>query len=190
MLFVTSLQDVTTVHGFEEMQSVMASWSMEELKSRQADDRESSRIEEKEKEKTRSVRMFYGSPTAAVQDDFSYWNSEHESDHSGKLFLVNTDRVQVSTHSYDTSSSSNSDDVNSSYAPMQIFFDDNIERDRAHIVDVRDAKTFERIPFSFSENVFIRKVEPNLAIVNENYFIETLHEMIDAQIKFRHRRQS
>ena len=30
---------------------------------------------------------------------------------------------------------------------FQIFFDDNIERDRAHIVDVRNGATFDPVPF-------------------------------------------
>ena len=123
--------------------------------------------------------------TAAVQDDFSYWHSQHESDHSGKLFLVNAERVSASSSQTEHGRGA---DIHS--APMHFFFDDNVERDRAHIVDVRDAKTFEKVPFSLSENVFIRKVEPYFAIVNENYFIETLHEMVDAQTAYRHRRES
>lgn len=135
--------------------------------------------------------------TAAVQDDYSYWHSQHESDDSGKLFLVDTSRVQRSTRYDDLDSGTDlAGDVHSDTAvtskqrdsaPLQLFFDDNIELDRAHIVDVRDSKSFDKVPFSVTRNVFIRRVEPYFAIVNENYFIEILHEMVDAQISFRHR---
>ena len=197
-----------TEHGSEGMLSVMHSWSMKELSGMEdkissyhdntqdeglIDDTSSSAIHGE------GERTFCGTVTAAIQDDFSYWNSQHESDHSGKLFLVNADRLQVSPQSNEAATSDTengrSADVHANSVlhselndctPMQFFFDDNIERDRAHIVDVRDAKSFEKIPFSVSENVFIRKVEPYFAIINENYFIETLHEMIDAQNNFRH----
>ena len=56
-----------------------------------------------------------------------------------------------------------------SLPPIQLFFDDNVERDRAHIVDVRDAKTFTPLPFALTQNVFIKKVEPILAITQPRW---------------------
>ena len=68
---------------------------------------------------------------------------------------------------------------------VEIFFDDNIERDRAHIVDVRCARTFKPLPFSETKDIFIAKVEPYYAITDENYFIDLLHDMISEQTKLR-----
>ena len=36
--------------------------------------------------------------------------------------------------------------------PHAVFFDDNVERDRSHIVDVRDASTGAAVPFAVSNN--------------------------------------
>lgn len=59
---------------------------------------------------------------------------------------------------------------------LQIFFDDNIERDRSHIIDVRDKTSFDHIPFEGTNDVYIRRVEPLLAIENENYFIHAIEQ--------------
>ena len=72
---------------------------------------------------------------------------------------------------------------------VEIFFDDNIERDRAHIVDVRCARTFKPLPFSETKDIFIAKVEPYYAITDENYFIDLLHDIISEQTKL-HRSHS
>ena len=80
---------------------------------------------------------------------------------------------------------------NSNYMPpIEIFFDDNIERDRAHIVDVRCSRTYVPVPFKISENVFIKKVEPYYAITDENYFIDLVEEMIFAQLDFREKNKN
>ena len=66
---------------------------------------------------------------------------------------------------------------------IQIFFDDNIERDRLHIVDVRDLGTLIPVPFKNVNNVFVKKVEPYFAIIDDDYFINEALNMIDAQMK-------
>lgn len=66
----------------------------------------------------------------------------------------------------------------SSIPASQIFFDDNIERDRAHIIDVRDAHTFAPVPFTTSRGVCIRRVAPLLAIRDPAYFIKEVDEVL------------
>jgi hypothetical protein len=82
-----------------------------------------------------------------IRDDYPWWNSNMESDHSGKLLLLQPNI-------------------------KQIFIDDNIERDRAHIVDVRNLDTFEPIPFTETKDRILIKAEPYLAIIDENYFVD------------------
>ena len=53
--------------------------------------------------------------TLAYQDYYPWWSKCDESDDSGKLLVVDTSDKKT----------------------LHIFFDDNIERDRAHIVDAR-----------------------------------------------------
>lgn len=66
---------------------------------------------------------------------------------------------------------------------IQMFFDDNIERDRLHIVDVRDLRTLIPVPFKKVNNIFVKKVEPYFAIIDDNYFINEAINMINAQMK-------
>ena len=87
---------------------------------------------------------------------------------------------------YEKSNNPNNSSNEPNYvSPIEIFFDDNIERDRAHIVDVRCYRTYVPVPFKVSENIFIKKVEPYYAITDENYFIDLVEEMIFAQLDFR-----
>lgn len=53
--------------------------------------------------------------TAALVDDFHWWAANEESDHSGKILLLHPERGSEE---------------------QQIFFDDNIEEDRTHIVRI------------------------------------------------------
>ena len=99
--------------------------------------------------------------TAAIQDDYSYWAGCGENDVSGKLLLV--DRA-------------------SDRRPMHVFFDDNIERDRSHIVDVRWSDSFLPVPLSLSAGVYIQRVEPYLAVTDEDYFIELLGGLVAKQL--------
>eukprot|EP01046_Picozoa_sp_COSAG06_P023303 COSAG06_NODE_1844_length_8232_cov_8.488872_2_plen_90_part_00 len=55
-----------------------------------------------------------------------------------------------------------------------IFFDDNIERTYAHIVDCRDAASGEAVPFEISAGLYLVRAEPVLAIQERSYFIDAL----------------
>jgi len=93
-----------------------------------------------------------GGRTLGIRDFYPWWFGDHESDTSGKLLLVDPDDPTV----------------------HEVFFDDNIERDRAHIVNVRNAKTGEPIPFAQTNHRHLVKAEPYLAITDPNYFIGVL----------------
>lgn len=58
-----------------------------------------------------------------------------------------------------------------------VFFDDNIERDRPHIVDVRDAQTGEPVGFGESLNRYIFKAEPLQAVLDEDYYVKALEQI-------------
>lgn len=93
----------------------------------------------------------------ALQDDFCHWAANEESDSSGKVLIVDTAGTSPFRH---------------------IFFDDNIERDRAHIVDARDLRTGKTLPFAGprgTQGRHLVKVEPFESILDEEYFIEALH---------------
>eukprot|EP01034_Spumella_vulgaris_P023436 gene23436-29654_t len=99
--------------------------------------------------------------TAAIRDDFAHWHDVHdESDHAGKLFLVNK------TPSTDQKL-------------IEVFFDDNIERDRAHIVDVRDRESFEAVTFEdATSRHLLHRVEPYLAITDRNYYVDIVRGIV------------
>jgi hypothetical protein len=59
-----------------------------------------------------------------------------------------------------------------------VFFDDNIERDRAHIVDVRDCHTYAPVPFAQAAGRFLRRVEPFQAIMDREYFVREVQEVL------------
>lgn len=100
-------------------------------------------------------KLFGESPSfsMAVRDYFPFWRASKESDDSGKPLLVES----VSENSV-----------------HHIFFDDNIERDRAHIVDARNGVSGDPMPFSETQGVYLVKAEPLFAIKDPNYFIGAL----------------
>eukprot|EP01038_Epipyxis_sp_PR26KG_P005478 gene5478-7584_t len=90
--------------------------------------------------------------SAAIRDDFTFWDQQYESDESGKILLIDN----------------NNDNI------IQVFFDDNIERDRPHIVDVRDRGSFQPIPFNVTNGKFLKRVEPYDAILDSDYYIKQI----------------
>jgi hypothetical protein len=61
----------------------------------------------------------------------------------------------------------------------QVFFDDNIERGRAHIVDVRDASSYRPVPFEVSQGRYLRRVDPYQAILDRDYYVKEVQRVID-----------
>lgn len=101
-------------------------------------------------------RKLFGDPqtlTLALLDYHPHWKEHNETDDSGKLLLLMPRESDPAVH---------------------IFFDDNIERDRAHIVDARNAATGEPLPFGETQGVHLIRAEPFEAIRDPQYFIAAL----------------
>lgn len=98
----------------------------------------------------------------ALQDDYRFWAANGESDDSGKVLIVDTAAGGVGGDA-------------SHY--RHIFFDDNVERERAHIVDARDLQTGASLPFvgvGGTQGKCLVKVEPYESIMDEGYLIKAL----------------
>lgn len=102
-----------------------------------------------------SARLFGAEPSfsLALQDYFPYWRKSGEADDAGKPVFIEP-LTEGSAHI--------------------IFFDDNVMRDRAHIIDVRDAANGEPLPFARTQGVHLVKAEPILAIEDPNYFVKAV----------------
>jgi hypothetical protein len=94
----------------------------------------------------------YKAASMAISDDYEYWNSNGETGEFGKLLLVDEN----------------------DYAVQHIFFDDNVEVDETHIVDVRDVVTGEALPFRKTINKYVFRVDPYRAIVEQDYFYKSV----------------
>ena len=91
-----------------------------------------------------------------MQDDFEYWHAEGETDNSGKLFLLPTDNSET----------------------LSLFFDDNIERDRSHIVDVRDRDSFVSLTYESVIGKHIIRVQPMEAILYDDYYVSLVDQLL------------
>lgn len=91
------------------------------------------------------------SQTLSLRDHYDYWASKAEDAAAGKLHVVNP--LDAKVHS--------------------VFFDDNVERTEAHIVDVRNV-TGESISFAEANGRYIWKVDPIQALMDDGYFIKAL----------------
>ena len=78
-----------------------------------------------------------------------------ESEDSGKFIMVDTrDEALLAQHS--------------------IFFDDNVERTHAHIVDIRDAASGETVRFEKARGLYLVRAEPVRSILDRDYFIDAV----------------
>jgi len=106
-----------------------------------------------------------------LQDDYAYWASHGEADNAGKLLLLDSHEIENISHA----------------TTVQLFVDDNIERHRAHIVDVRmlhpkidksnppQQKNPETIALGFEiSQPFLLRAEPIEAITCREYFLSKL----------------
>ena len=99
----------------------------------------------------------YGGRTVSIQDDFHHWAKHGESDHSGKLLILQNEANKI----------------------KQLFFDDNIEYDHAHIVDVRD-HNFKSLPYTVTKGACLFKIQPYDAIIDHEYYTKLLKNDIDS----------
>ena len=100
----------------------------------------------------------HGYNTLGIRDDYKFWGYAGYTDDSGKLCLV--ERAVpggcVKRH--------------------VLFFDDNIRRAYAHIVDVRDHVTGEHIPFAEANGVYLHRARPVDIVLDNQYFVKALTE--------------
>nr|CCA23940.1 conserved hypothetical protein [Albugo laibachii Nc14] len=93
--------------------------------------------------------------TFGFRDYWDIWHAHGEHCDFGKLLLIEQDGENV------------------------CFFDDHIEADDAHIVDVRDASSGACVPFSVCrEKHYLVRVEPYWAIIDPAYFINHVMKRI------------
>lgn len=57
-----------------------------------------------------------------------------------------------------------------------IFFDDNIEENDPSIVDARDVRTKEELPFETTKDTYLVQVHPVEAILDPNYFVKKVKQ--------------
>jgi len=118
---------------------------------------------------------------SSSNDDYSSSNGDNNDDNNYK----NNDKINNDNYNNDKKIDNNNKNIDNCYRnnidKIQIFFDDNIERNRSHIVDVRDIKTFKHIPFNDIKNIYIKKIEPYYAIIDDNYYINIVQEMVENQ---------
>ena len=99
------------------------------------------------------MENLYNSHSCAIQDDYSLWSSKRGAANSGKLLLIDPTDQRV----------------------QQIFFDDNISSDtKCSIVDIRNITTGKEIQYKNAIDKYMIQVEPNLAILDDDYFIKKL----------------
>jgi hypothetical protein len=111
-------------------------------------------------------------------DDNNNNNNKNNNNNDSNNVISSNENNSNRKDGYCDNNANNNTDI------IQIFFDDNIERNRAHIVDVRDIKTFKHIPFNKTKDVFIKKIEPYYAIIDENYYVNLVEEMVENQLKY------
>lgn len=116
--------------------------------------------------------------TIAIRDDYQWWDKNDESDTSGKLFFVNSEEVETIHHAIKTNQKLPLKKKEHQERTIDLFFDDNIERHRAHIVDVRDSSTFNPVPFALTSSTVLHKVEPYLSITDPEYFIKIVRDAL------------
>lgn len=95
----------------------------------------------------------------AIQDDFpAYRASDWECDRSKLMMIDQQD-----------------------YTTQHIFFDDNADESsetQTCIVDVRDLKTGEQIPYKQFIDKYVIKVQPHRAILEPDYFIKLIENAV------------
>lgn len=94
----------------------------------------------------------YKSASFAISDDYLYWNNGGEKADFGKLLLIDEN----------------------DYTVQHIFFDDNVGKETAKIVDVRDVVTGETLSYKKCINKYLFRVDPYRAVVESDYFYKSI----------------
>lgn len=97
-----------------------------------------------------------GEKTAAIIDDFKYWEESGRQAEAGKLLLVDHAGGFAETK------------------VQHILFDGNAQWRNAHCVDVRDVVSGSPIALDHSEGVFLHRVDFFQAITDPEYFVKAV----------------
>ncbi|RLN50709.1 hypothetical protein BBJ29_005135 [Phytophthora kernoviae] len=92
--------------------------------------------------------MLHSASTFALRDYWEWWSAHAEDGQYGKLLLVDEEKAEG----------------------VSVFFDDHIEVHHSHIVDVRNIRSGEPVPFETSRGKYLQRVEPFAAITDPSYF--------------------
>ena len=106
-------------------------------------------------------RVAAGHNTLGLQDHYAWWAKCGEADDAGKIMFVDQSDDPLDGDGYDGHT-------------HQIFFDDNVERTHAHIVDIRDAASGETVRFEKARGLYLVRAEPVRSILDRDYFIDAV----------------
>merc|ERR1719284_1748395 len=101
-------------------------------------------------------QILEGEKTAAIVDDFRYWDSKGRQAEAGKLLLVDHAGGFAETK------------------VQHIIFDGNMQYENAYCVDVRDVVSGKPIPLQESQGVFAHRVDFFQAVTDPEYFIKAV----------------
>jgi hypothetical protein len=98
-----------------------------------------------------SRQQLMSQETAAIKDDWAWWQFHNEKSHAGKLMTL----------------------IGGEEETRQLFFDDNVDHDNLKIVDCRDERG-DPVPFAQAVNKYCVKVNPVEALMDDGYFARKL----------------
>jgi len=107
-----------------------------------------------------------------IRDHWNYWSANGESDDSGKPLLINDVNDNGSSSSSKSSDQNDDEDRN-------VFIDDHVEKDHAHIIDVRNISNGSCVAFQDAIGKYMLRAHPYDAILNENYFIDLVRSIVE-----------
>jgi len=100
--------------------------------------------------------VLHDANTAAILDDYKYWQAKDRVAEAGKLLLVDHAGGLAETK------------------VQHIFFDGHIGKNDTHCVDVRDVVSGKPIPYSDAQNVFFHRVDLFQATTDMDYFVKSV----------------
>ncbi|CAI5714554.1 unnamed protein product [Peronospora destructor] len=100
-----------------------------------------------------------GASILALRDYWEWWSAQAENGQYGKLLLIDEKKAEMNGDS-------------------AVFFDDHIDANHSHIVDVRDVRSGASIDFEKSCGKYLQRVQPIAAITDPNYFISLLEKHV------------
>ncbi|CAI5714541.1 unnamed protein product [Peronospora destructor] len=103
--------------------------------------------------------MLEGASILALRDYWEWWSAQAENGQYGKLLLIDEEKAEMN-------------------GDITVFFDDHIDANHSHIVDVRDVRSGASVDFEKSCGKYLQWVEPIAAITDPNYFISLFEKYV------------